>query len=98
MSDKHEPLRQSLELPLEQLRPTPDQQAAFYREVDGLRTQISGMRAGLDELDTNKLSKQEKKELAFDKREFTQILKELDAIEEHGAKFINLREGAAYAS
>jgi hypothetical protein len=91
---KFEAIHRALELPLEHLRPSPDQQQAFYRQVDGLRAQISGMRAGLDEVDTNEMTKEEKKELTSDKRELTQLLKDLDAIEEHGAKYINL-EGAA---
>lgn len=33
-----------------------------------------------------------------DKRELTQLLKDVDAIEENGAKYINLGEGVTHAS
>jgi hypothetical protein len=91
---KFEAIHRALELPLEQLRPSPDQQQAFYREVDGLRSQVSAMRRDLDEVDTSTLAKEERKELTADKRELTQLLKDLDALEEHGTRFINM-EGAA---
>jgi hypothetical protein len=94
---KFEAIHRALELPLEQLRPSPDQQQAFYREVDGLRSQVSAHSANLDEVDTDEMSKGERKAIASDKRELTQILKNLDALEEHGARFINM-EGGAYAS
>jgi hypothetical protein len=96
---KFELIHRAVELPLEQLRPSLTQQQAFYREVNGLRGQISGMRAGLDEVDTGEMSKEEKKELASDKRELTQVLKRLAAIEKHGSRYIEkLGEGEPHAS
>jgi hypothetical protein len=95
VASKFDAIHRALDLPLEQLRPTPDQRQAFYRQVDGLRAQISSLRVGLDDVDTADMSKDEKKELTADKRELTQLLKDVDAVEEQGAAIISLREGAA---
>jgi chromosome segregation ATPase len=93
---KFEAIHRAVELPLEQLRPSLTQQEAFYREVEGLRLQIGAMRDDLDAGDTDGMTK---KELAADKRELERARKRLDAIERHGAKYIEkLQEGEPHAS